>query len=1003
MKKHTKNTQSQNGNEGSLSHLHINVDEAYDFIEDKSILDILESVKQAYPFTYIGRQKFRRKIDELAFDFWIKDSNEKIIIINNKYADSLKLRISDVEGKSLSEINDEKDYQLVKNITNYIVNTSNSVIYETYSKDDLEDLIQTVEFPISDIDDNVVAIIGFNQKAFKLENLLSEKSDSNNSINLKEIPSAVVEVSSTFLVKQFSNKFCLEFKLNPVSIKDQSLQSIFNVDFSKLVLSTTASKIKIAEEEFNFDFKAIKNDPSNGYYFSFIKIVEKNAKETASSMMFDMLMFTNLDPMFIYSTDNLRFMKVNEAALKLYGYREDEFLGMDLTDLYDSEDIQTLVDSASKETMEQGYTGPWRQKKKDGSNVIVEVSKSGIEFDGKRAHFNIVKDVTKNIDSDELSNQFQSILDNSSDLIIITDANGFVKKISNSTSKILGYDKSELNDNPFLSLVTDNFRAKINTKIFHSEVLKAVELDCEIKKADGTAIPAHVASTPIFDGNNDIVLFTIVISFEKEIVVETVVQKEIIPESVPKQIVENTLDPEILGHLFHELITPVNVIIGFSQEIAESVKDGDVDQNESVEIIKQNQKILLQLMDNAIQYAELEQNHVNLEPAEILFVDILDQIESDVTKVSSNYGKEFSYGKISSSLKFETDQSKLQILISFLVEFAMKATKNDKIYLSAYQTDSDHCVISVKDERDSISKELCENLELIFTGDENIIRLKFGISRFMIRYALKVTNLIARSIGGINKDGEPSEYGFTFPIKFSNKDKVASTVVVESSNREIEKPLTPRVEIPEETKPLAIEDNLDDNKVDEQIENEVEKKPIEPISVQVNVNTQSNSQQGIHPVAAVSEPIIEVAETNIEIEKVDKTSNVVVAKKKNIFENLSCLYVEDQIDSQILFKVQMKGLKTVQFANSFEKAIPLLQSRVFDFIIMDINLQGEYNGLDALRAIQKMESHKKVPVVAVTAYVLPGDRDRFITAGFTDFISKPILRDKLESVLNKLF
>ena len=113
--------------------------------------------------------------------------------------------------------------------------------------------------------------------------------------------------------------------------------------------------------------------------------------------------------------------------------------------------------------------------------------------------------------------------------------------------------------------------------------------------------------------------------------------------------------------------------------------------------------------------------------------------------------------------------------------------------------------------------------------------------------------------------------------------------------------------------------------------------------------------------------------------------------------------MEDQIDSQILFKVQMKGLKLIEFANSFEKAIPLLQSKKYDFIIMDINLQGEYNGLDALRAIQKMPEYSDVPIVAVTAYVLPGDRERFITAGFNDFISKPILRDKLESALNNIF
>jgi len=117
----------------------------------------------------------------------------------------------------------------------------------------------------------------------------------------------------------------------------------------------------------------------------------------------------------------------------------------------------------------------------------------------------------------------------------------------------------------------------------------------------------------------------------------------------------------------------------------------------------------------------------------------------------------------------------------------------------------------------------------------------------------------------------------------------------------------------------------------------------------------------------------------------------------------SCLYVEDQSDSQVLFKSQMRDLKSVQFATSFEDAIPILEKSKFDFIVMDMNLQGEYNGLDALRIIQRMPSNKSVPVIAVTAYVLPGDREKFIAAGFSDFISKPVMRDKLVDVLKKIF
>ena len=118
---------------------------------------------------------------------------------------------------------------------------------------------------------------------------------------------------------------------------------------------------------------------------------------------------------------------------------------------------------------------------------------------------------------------------------------------------------------------------------------------------------------------------------------------------------------------------------------------------------------------------------------------------------------------------------------------------------------------------------------------------------------------------------------------------------------------------------------------------------------------------------------------------------------------LNCLYIEDQVDSQILFKVQLKGLNDVKFAVSFEEAQLLLLNHQFDFIVMDINLQGEYNGLDALKIIKTMPAFSSIPIIAVTAYVLPGDKEKFITAGFNDFISKPIFKEKMMESLEKIF
>jgi CheY-like chemotaxis protein len=99
----------------------------------------------------------------------------------------------------------------------------------------------------------------------------------------------------------------------------------------------------------------------------------------------------------------------------------------------------------------------------------------------------------------------------------------------------------------------------------------------------------------------------------------------------------------------------------------------------------------------------------------------------------------------------------------------------------------------------------------------------------------------------------------------------------------------------------------------------------------------------------------------------------------------------------------MKELKEMKYAVSFEEALPLITSNQFDFIVMDINLQGEYNGLDALKMIRHMPGYSKLPIIAVTAYVLPGDKEKFVAAGFNDFISKPIFREKMIESLEKIF
>lgn len=67
----------------------------------------------------------------------------------------------------------------------------------------------------------------------------------------------------------------------------------------------------------------------------------------------------------------------------------------------------------------------------------------------------------------------------------------------------------------------------------------------------------------------------------------------------------------------------------------------------------------------------------------------------------------------------------------------------------------------------------------------------------------------------------------------------------------------------------------------------------------------------------------------------------------------------------------------------------VLQQETPDLILMDINIPG-VNGLELTRIIRQQEHLKSVPIIATTANVLVGDRERCIQAGCNDYLAKPL-------------
>ena len=102
------------------------------------------------------------------------------------------------------------------------------------------------------------------------------------------------------------------------------------------------------------------------------------------------------------------------------------------------------------------------------------------------------------------------------------------------------------------------------------------------------------------------------------------------------------------------------------------------------------------------------------------------------------------------------------------------------------------------------------------------------------------------------------------------------------------------------------------------------------------------------------------------------------------------LIVEDNEKNLKLVRdiLQFKGYRTVE-AETAEDGITLAQSHQPNLILMDIQLPGA-DGVTALRQLRTEPRTASIPVIALTAFAMKNDRQRFLDAGFDGYIDKPI-------------
>lgn len=136
-------------------------------------------------------------------------------------------------------------------------------------------------------------------------------------------------------------------------------------------------------------------------------------------------------------------------------------------------------------------------------------------------------------------------------------------------------------------------------------------------------------------------------------------------------------------------------------------------------------------------------------------------------------------------------------------------------------------------------------------------------------------------------------------------------------------------------------------------------------------------------------------ENSIEIQKVKEEP-----LKPNQLRKV--LYVEDEDISFSVVNHFLKNIVLLDWAKSGQEGIMMARGNKYEAILMDINLARGIDGMQTTKLIRELPQYQQTPIIAITAYAMRGDKEEFLGAGCSHYISKPFTRIALQELIEEV-
>jgi len=407
---------------------------------------------------------------------------------------------------------------------------------------------------------------------------------------------------------------------------------------------------------------------------------------------------------------------------------------------------------------------------------------------------------------------------------------------------------------------------------------------------------------------------------------------------------------EFLANMSHELRTPLNSLLILARLLADNV-GGNLTpkQVEFARTIHSSGAELLALINDILDLAKIESGTVTLNIAEERFTDLTDYVERTFRQMATDKGLAFGV-EVDPQLPagLETDGKRLQQIVTNLLSNAFKFTSRGSVALKVQAAASGwsaaHPALSQAEQVVAFS--------VIDTG----IGIPASKQRLIFEAFQQADGTTSREYGGT---------GLGLSISRELARLLGGEIRVQSAPGEGS---TFTLYLPLEYQPVG--------------------QPAGEVRVYPLAAPREPAPATSAPEAALPPPPEAPAEKRPgETELAGKRVLVVDDDIRNVFALTSAL--------------ETHGLRVLH-AESGREAIDVLKGHQdIDVVLMDVMMPG-LDGLDTIRLIRQLEAYRELPIVAVTAKAMIGDREKCLEAGASDYVAKPVNIDILLATLARL-